>query len=73
MARHRHSPDAATFEAASRADTSQPEQLRDTMAFMFETRRVIQPTQAALQSPQLQHDYSTCWQGLHRHFDPRQR
>ena len=35
---------------ASRADTRAPEQLVDTMAFMFETRWVIQPTRAALDS-----------------------
>jgi len=66
-----HGPDAATFEAASRADTSQPAHLTATMAFMFETRRVIIPTRAALQSPQLQPDYAHCWQGLTRRFDPR--
>jgi homogentisate 1,2-dioxygenase len=40
------------------------------MAFMFETRRVIRPTQQALESPQLQADYHDCWQGIARHFDP---
>src|SRR5262249_21246930 len=36
-----HGPDAATFEKASSADTSQPLHVTDTMAFMFETRAVI--------------------------------
>jgi homogentisate 1,2-dioxygenase len=66
-----HGPDAATVESASRADTSRPAQILDTMAFMFETRRVIRPTLAALQSPQLQADYARCWQGLEKQFDPR--
>jgi len=65
-----HGPDAATFEKASRADTSQPQHITDTMAFMFETRTVIRPTRLALESPQLQHDYQQCWQGLHKHFNP---
>jgi homogentisate 1,2-dioxygenase len=65
-----HGPDAATFEAASRADTSRPEQLANTMAFMFETRCVIHPTRYALDSPQLQRNYFECWQGLKKHFDP---
>jgi homogentisate 1,2-dioxygenase len=66
-----HGPDAATFEKASHADTSQPEQVLNTMAFMFETRWVIHPTRQAMESPQRQRDYLECWQGLSRHFDPR--
>jgi homogentisate 1,2-dioxygenase len=68
-----HGPDAATFESASRADTSRPEQLVNTMAFMFETRCVIHPTRYALDSPQLQRNYFECWQGLKKHFDPLKR
>ncbi len=68
-----HGPDAGTFEAASRADTSKPHQIRDTMAFMFETRLPIIPTHDALASPQLQSDYYRCWQGLGKHFDPTRR
>lgn len=68
-----HGPDAATFDTARRADTSKPAKLTDTMAFMFETRWVIRPTKYALESAQLQHDYSACWQGLPKHFDPRHR
>ncbi len=67
-----HGPDTDTFEKASNADTSQPHYLRDTMAFMFETRSVIRPTSQALQSPQLQSEYYQCWQGLTKHFNPNQ-
>ena len=67
-----HGPDAETFEAASRADTSKPQRVNDTMAFMFESRHVIRPTRLALESPSLQKDYFECWQGLQKHFDPRQ-
>lgn len=67
-----HGPDADTFEAASNADTSQPQILRDTMAFMFETRAVIRPTQQALESDLLQSEYYQCWQGLKKHFNPNQ-
>jgi homogentisate 1,2-dioxygenase len=66
-----HGPDAASFEKASKADTSQPDHIVDTMAFMFETRAVIRPTRQALESPQLQQDYFECWQGIRKHFDPR--
>lgn len=65
-----HGPDAATFEKASNADLSTPQYIRDTMAFMFETRCAIRPTKFALESPQLQVNYSECWQGLAKHFNP---
>ena len=67
-----HGPDAQTFEKASNADLSQAHRITDTMAFMFETRCVIRPTDYALQSPQLQPDYYQCWQGLKKHFNPQQ-
>jgi len=66
-----HGPDAETFERARRADTSRPEKVLDTMAFMFETRRCIRPTRFALESGLLQPDYSACWQGLQKRFDAR--
>ena len=68
-----HGPDAATFEKASRADLSQPDVITDTMAFMFETRCVLRPTRQSLDSHELQADYTRCWQGLARHFDPTRR
>ncbi|MGA8706754.1 MAG: homogentisate 1,2-dioxygenase, partial [Steroidobacteraceae bacterium] len=66
-----HGPDAATFESASCADTGVPVKVADTMAFMFETRWVINPTRYALESPQRQRDYQSCWQGLKKLFDER--
>jgi len=68
-----HGPDAGTFETASRIDTREPTRIKDTMAFMFETRAVIRPTRAALESAQLQGEYYRCWQGLRKNFDPGRR
>ncbi len=65
-----HGPDAASFEKASMIDTSRPQHITDTMAFMFESRYVFHPTRQALESPQLQGDYQDCWAGLRKHFDP---
>ncbi|HZC87568.1 MAG TPA: homogentisate 1,2-dioxygenase domain-containing protein, partial [Steroidobacteraceae bacterium] len=65
-----HGPDAATWEKATRADTSKPAALERTMAFMFETRAVIRPTRYALESPLLQRDYAHVWQELRGHFAP---
>jgi homogentisate 1,2-dioxygenase len=63
-----HGPDAATFEKASRADLDEPDVIRDTMAFMFETRAVIRPTVQAIDAPHRQRDYQACWAGLKKHF-----
>jgi homogentisate 1,2-dioxygenase len=68
-----HGPDAQTFEKASRADTSKPDVIVDTMAFMFESRGVWRPTRQAIESADLQDDYFRCWQGLQKHFDPKRR
>jgi homogentisate 1,2-dioxygenase len=63
-----HGPDAGTFEKASNAPLDKPNHLTGTMAFMFETRKVICPTRQALAAPQLQGDYYQCWQGITKHF-----
>ena len=68
-----HGPDAATWARATRADTSHPVHLTDTMAFMFETRSVIRPTHLALHSSQLQADYPRVWQDLPKNFAPDPR
>ncbi|MDQ2857161.1 MAG: homogentisate 1,2-dioxygenase [Candidatus Eremiobacteraeota bacterium] len=68
-----HGPDAASFEKASAADTSTPQHVVDTLAFMFESRWVIHPTRRALETADLQSDYFECWQGLGKRFDPAHR
>jgi len=68
-----HGPDTETFEKASNADTTKPHYITETMAFMFETRTIIRPTQQALNSPELQQNYFECWQGIKKHFDPAKR
>ena len=66
-----HGPDAATFEKASNADLSKPDVIKDTMAFMFETRAVIRPTAQALEAAHRQRDYQDCWARLKKHFVAR--
>ncbi len=68
-----HGPDAQTFDKASAADLSLPDVIRDSMAFMFETRCVLRPTAHAMQSPELQGDYYRCWQDLRKNFNAGQR
>jgi homogentisate 1,2-dioxygenase len=67
-----HGPDADTFEKASAAELA-PQHLSDTLAFMFESRYVFQPTPAALDAGFRQRDYVGVWAGLKSHFNPNQR
>ncbi len=62
-----HGPDLQAFEGATEAELA-PERYKDTMAFMFESRYVIQPTPFALEAAELQKDYLDCWQGLESRF-----
>jgi len=62
-----HGPDRAAFEAASERRL-EPEKLEDTMAFMFESRYLIQPTAYAMQCAALQSGYRDCWQDLPKRF-----
>ncbi|HEY2660502.1 MAG TPA: homogentisate 1,2-dioxygenase [Caulobacteraceae bacterium] len=62
-----HGPDALTYEAASKA-ALQPVKIEQSLAFMFETRLVIRPTQFALNTAALQRDYDTAWAGLEPAF-----
>ncbi len=68
-----HGPDAVTFDKASAADLSKADQIRDTMAFMFETRAVLHPTAQAMDAAHRQRDYQDCWAGLRRNFVPPSR
>ncbi len=63
-----HGPDSATVLKAQQADTSKPQFVGDTMAFMFETRLPLCPTPVALALPELQHDYQQCWSSLPKQF-----
>ena len=55
-----HGPDRTTYDRAIAAELA-PHKIENTLAFMFETRWVIAPTRAALESPTLQSDYDACW------------
>ena len=62
-----HGPDRDAFEKASAAELV-PQKLDRTLAFMFESRYLIQPTRFALECRQLQAGYRDCWQDLPRTF-----
>jgi len=62
-----HGPEAAVFDKASRVEL-EPERYRDTLAFMLESRYLIQPTRWAMQTELLQADYTRCWDGIRKQF-----
>lgn len=67
-----HGPDAETCEKAIAADLA-PHKIDNTMAFMFETSQVLRPSVQALECPQLQADYDSCWATLPSTFNPNRR
>jgi homogentisate 1,2-dioxygenase len=58
-----HGPDVASYRQAVAAELK-PHGIENTMAFMFESRFVFRPTRFALDAPQLQGDYDSCWDGF---------
>ncbi|MCY4210660.1 MAG: homogentisate 1,2-dioxygenase [Gammaproteobacteria bacterium] len=64
-----HGPDEAAYNGSANTKLV-PVKQTDTMAFMFESRYVMQPTRFALESAQRQKNYIDCWQQLKRHFNP---
>jgi homogentisate 1,2-dioxygenase len=62
-----HGPDAETYARASTAELA-PQKLEGTLAFMFESRWMITPTQQAIRAGHRQQDYDAVWAGLTRRF-----
>ena len=55
-----HGPDRASYEGAVAAKL-EPQYLGGTLAFMFESRYVFEPTAFALGTPALDRDYDAVW------------
>ncbi|MFI0722139.1 homogentisate 1,2-dioxygenase [Streptomyces sp. NPDC021224] len=62
-----HGPDRTTFDRASTAELA-PQRVDDGLAFMFETRWPVVPTDFALSAGHRQPDYDAVWEGLERNF-----
>jgi len=62
-----HGPDVATHAKATEAALA-PHKIDNGLAFMFETRWVLNPTRWALETPSLQGDYDACWTGFPKNF-----
>jgi homogentisate 1,2-dioxygenase len=64
-----HGPDADAFEHASNVELK-PVKLENTLAFMFETRFRQRVSKWAAEHPARQDNYSDCWTGLKKRFNP---
>jgi homogentisate 1,2-dioxygenase len=58
-----HGPDRASYEKAIAGDL-EPRYLADTLAIMFESRYVFEPTAYAMNAPTLDRDYDAAWGGF---------
>ena len=65
-----HGPDKATFDTASNAELK-PQKIDGTLAFMFESRYVFEPTAIAMSQEFLQADYDGVWSGFDSASLPR--
>ena len=60
-----HGPDRASHDAAVSAKL-EPQYLADTLAFMFESRYLFEPTAHAMDSPEIDREYDKVWQGFEK-------
>lgn len=58
-----HGPDAQAYLKASEAELK-PERYHNTLAFMFESHKAWQVSEAAMQMPERDQDYQQCWASL---------
>ena len=56
-----------TFEKASK-ERLKPQKIKNTLAFMFETRFPQHVTKFASKSDQLQQNYIDCWKNIKKNF-----
>ena len=65
-----HGPDRASYEKAVAADLK-PQYLADTLAFMFESRYIFEPTAHALALGTLDREYDAAWGGFDKASVPK--
>jgi len=66
-----HGPDRESYEQAITADLV-PRKIEDSLAFMFESRLIINPTRFAVETPLVQLDYAACWADFKKAEVPHQ-
>jgi homogentisate 1,2-dioxygenase len=63
-----HGPDSEAFEGASTTQL-EPQKLKNTMSFMFESRFPQHLTDFAVNEAPIQSDYADCWQQIKKKFN----
>jgi homogentisate 1,2-dioxygenase len=58
-----HGPDLQTFQQETKSP-EHPSYIDNTLAFMLESNEIWQVTEQALNLPELQKEYTKCWQGF---------
>ena len=64
-----HGPEASVFEHASQVELV-PDRYQGSLAFMLESRYIIQPTRWAMETPLRQSNYIDCWKDIKKQFEP---
>jgi len=67
-----HGPDRASYDKAVAANL-EPQRIGSTLAFMFESRYLFEPTAFAMSTPALDRDYDAAWAGLRKASVPGAR
>ena len=62
-----HGPDSKTVELAENANLK-PHKIEEALAFMWESRFSLHPTEKALKSKLLQKDYNAAWKDIKKRF-----
>ncbi len=63
-----HGPDTETYQKAIANTELKPTRYRNTLAFMFESQHIWQPSEYAMQAKHRAEKYQDCWQGLQANF-----
>lgn len=63
-----HGPDQTVVDKLKKADTTVPHRMQDTLAFMWETRLLMAPSEYALANLN-DESYPECWSSLESRFD----
>jgi len=68
-----HGPEENAFEKASNAELKPERVAEGSLAFMFESTYMINPTDYALNDVEIDTDYYKCWIGIKKYFNPKKQ
>nr|CAG4716728.1 unnamed protein product [Naegleria fowleri] len=65
-----HGPEEKVFEKASNAELKPERVAEGSLAFMFESVFMINPTEYYMWDVEIDQNYNQCWSGIKKHFNP---